>query len=73
MTHHFGLGSGHLPRRADTIARAHGAHLINYTEPHGERRHWFSAPNQGEPHNGRTASAVLAAIEAAGIRPRRAP
>jgi len=49
----FGFDSGHLPARADKIARKYGARLVNFTFPgcscgHGchdecpeNRRHWF--------------------------------
>ena len=73
--HMFGLGAGHLPTNIARIARSHGAELVNYTDPqcrcgHGcdphecpkSRRHWFICNNFGEPHNSRTASAVLRAI-----------
>ena len=71
----FGLGVGHLSRRADKIARRHGAILINYCEPgckcgygcNGEcpacKRHWFTGPNRGEPFNSDMARAVLAWVE----------
>lgn len=65
--HHFGLGSGHLPQKADKIAQKHGACLTNYTEPRGRRRHWFSCDNRGEPCDSETARAVIAALDAAGI------
>lgn len=65
--HCFGLGSGHLPRAADRIAREHGAYLVNYTEPRGEKRHWFSCPNRGFPFDERVAEAVMSALRAAGI------
>lgn len=29
----FGLGRGHLPKKANTIASKHGAALVNYTDP----------------------------------------
>lgn len=76
--HFFGLGTGHLPQTAAAIAKKHGAVLVNYTDPqckcgHGcpagkckaSRRHWFACPNRGQPFDGQTAAAVLAAIEAA--------
>lgn len=65
--HMFGAGPGHLPKRADKIARKHGAYLVNYTEPRGEKRHWFCCPNLGHPFDGATASAVMDALRAAGV------
>jgi len=71
MSEHFFLtGKGHLGKRADKIARKHGATLVNYTDPgcgcgYGctgdcpeNRRHWFACDNLGEPFNGATARAV---------------
>ena len=76
----FGLGAGHLPRRANTIAKRHGAHLVNYCDPgcrcgHGCadncpqcRRHWFAGPNLGAPHDRALADAVLADLAKAGLK-----
>ncbi len=58
----FGLASGHLSARAATAAHELGAELVNYTEPRGERRHWFSAPNLGEPFDAALGRKVLAAL-----------
>lgn len=67
-TFHFGLGQGHLPeRRTQKIARKHGAELVNYTEPRGEKRHWFNAENLGEPFDSRRAREVLGELRSAGI------
>jgi len=65
----FGLGPGHLAARADKIARRHDARLVNYTEPRGEKRHWFVAENLGAPFDGARAAAVLSDLRAAGIIP----
>jgi|SRR3990170_43087 len=70
--HFFALGPGHLPARADKIARKHGARLVNYTEPRGEKRHWFAGPNLGEPHDSTMARAVIADLRAAGVIPQDA-
>ncbi len=79
----FGLGDGWLPKRADKIARKHGALLINYADPgckcgHGCagtcpacKRHWFEGPNRGEPFDRQMGTAVMADIEAAGIKGKR--
>ena len=69
----FGLGTGHLPKKAAKIARKHGATLVNYTDAqdrcgHGcrpytcpaSRRHWFTGPSRGEPFDGALARAVAA-------------
>ena len=66
----FLLGPGHLPRQAHEIARQHDAALVNYTEPRGERRHWFAGQNRGAPFDSRMASRVKADLIAAGILPK---
>ena len=63
----FLLGAGHLSASANRIAKRHGARLINYTEPRGEKRHWFSCKNLGAPFDGATARAVKEDLIAAGI------
>ena len=68
----FGLGPGWLPKRADKIARKHGAYLVNYTDAQcscgygcrpytckRSRRHWFAGPNLGSPFDQQMANAVL--------------
>lgn len=67
--HFFGLHSGHLTARADAIARTvggRGCGHVNYTEPNGERRGWFFAPNLGAPHDEAAARRVWEAIDGAG-------
>jgi len=64
--HFFGLHTGHMNRKADQIAKKHGAWHVNYTEPRGEKRGWFACPNRGNPFDAQVARAVLADIEAAG-------
>ncbi len=63
----FGLGRGHLPASAAGIAQRHGADLVNYTEPRGEKRHWFEAQNLGPPFDEAVRDAVLADLRAAGF------
>ena len=66
-TYNFGLHGGHLSARADKIAQRHGARHINYTDPgSGMRCGWFTKPNQGDPFDRATASAVMQDIVAAG-------
>jgi hypothetical protein len=77
--HLFGLGAGHLPQKANTIAERHGARLCNYTDPGckcgrgclrdcpASRRHWFAGPNRGEPFDGTMANGVMCDLRAAGI------
>jgi len=73
--HLFGQGRGHISRRVQRIARAHGAEAVNYTEPQcicgwgcapgkcrASKRHWFEITNFGEPHNSDRARKVIAAI-----------
>ena len=62
----FGLHSGHLTKRADAIAKRHGAWHVNYTEPRGEKRGWFACHNCGNPFDQATAAAVMADIAAVG-------
>lgn len=75
----FLCGHGHLPRKAASIAKKHGAHLVNYTDPgcscgHGcrdncpnNRRHWFAAENMGAPFDDSRAFAVDTDLKKAGI------
>lgn len=58
----FGLGSGHLPKWMDRIARKHGAQLVNHTGPDGRKTHWFRAENIGKPEDPERANAVLTEI-----------
>lgn len=62
----FGLHNGHLKAVAGKIAKKHGATHVNFTEPTGRKRGWFSGPNRGEPFDSRLASAVMADIDKAG-------
>lgn len=71
----FGLGKGHLGKRAAEIAKRHGAMLVNHIDPGCKcgrgcadncpacKRHWFAAPNRGNPFDQRVRDAVLAALE----------
>jgi len=63
----FLLGQGHLPKKANKIAQKHGAELINYTEPNGNRRHWFAGPNKGNPFDAQLANDVTVDLRQAGI------
>ena len=67
MEYLFRLAPGHLPDRADEIAREHGACLVNYTEPNGHERHWFAGPNRGQPFDRQLADKVNAALSAEGF------
>lgn len=60
--HCFGLYRGHLSRALIKRIEAQfpEVSVINYTEPRGERRGWFACPNQGDPFDRATASAVMA-------------
>lgn len=64
--YHFGLHSGHLIARVDRIAKRHGAWHVNYTEPNGQRRGWFSCQNRGNPFDQAIAKAVMDDIDKAG-------
>ena len=65
--YHFGLANGHLPKKADTIAKKHGAWLVNYTEPDGFKRHWFSCRNYGEPFDSQCSRMVMNELIKKGI------
>ena len=55
----FGLGSGHLSRKVErAVEKQTSAVLINYREPGGRKRHWFSGPNYGAPFDGNLAKQV---------------
>ena len=62
----FGLHHGHLKAKADKIAKRHDAWHINYTEPNGQKRGWFSCRNLGSPFDQAIADAVIADIEKVG-------
>lgn len=65
--HFFLLGRGHLPAKAGKIANFFGATLVNFTEPNGHKRHWFAAPNRGEPFDSLVSTEVRKALAAAGL------
>lgn len=65
--HHFLLGPGFLPARADKIASKHGATLTNYNDPADGKRHWFSCRNRGYPFDRKTEQALRADLVAADI------
>ncbi len=60
---HFLLGPGHLSEKADKIAKRHGATLVNYTEPNGEKRHWFAGVNLGHPFDKQLSAAIRKDLE----------
>jgi hypothetical protein len=73
----FGTGPGHLPRRANAIAKRHGAYVVNFVDascecghgcrPHAckkAKRHWLCCPHLGEVESRRIASAVMADLRA---------
>ena len=78
----FLSGNGYLPAKAAKIAREHGAKLINHCDSgcacgYGcptqhdcprNRRHWFTAPNMGEPFDSELAREVEQALLAAKIK-----
>lgn len=67
----FGPHRGHYPkRRADAIARRHGARYISIKEPDGTRLGWFVAPSMGATRDAKRARRVAAALRAAGLQPR---
>jgi hypothetical protein len=60
-------GSGHLPDQADEIARQYDACLVNYTEPNGEKRHWFVAESWGPDDARKTEAALWDELVEAGL------
>jgi hypothetical protein len=62
----FGVTNGKITkaegRRRDKIARQHGGTFIGPVSiPGNSATGWFAIPNKGEPFNGRTANAIMAA------------
>lgn len=58
----FGLFRGHLTLALIRKIEQAFPHVsvINYTEPRGEKRGWFSGPNHGNPFDREMAAKVLA-------------
>lgn len=58
----FGLYNGHLTARLVKRVEAEypDVAVINYTEPNGHKRGWFSGPNLGAPFDGAMARDVMA-------------
>jgi len=64
----FGFGPGHLPEKANEIAKEYCRRLVNYTDPDtGERHHWFTGPELGFPFDKDMAKRVLKALRNANI------
>lgn len=63
----FGVGLGFLGKKADRIARKHGAWLVNHQDATGVKRHWFETWNRGNPFDRQTAEAVMADLQLAGL------
>lgn len=67
----FGCGTAKvsrtLGRRIDKIASRHGAWFVLACMPDGWR-YWFACPNRGMPFDQWTRNAVMADVEAAGIK-----
>jgi len=63
MPHFFGLGKGKVSakeeKRIQRIAENHDAEFVNFQEPNGEFRYWFSCDNKGEPFDSSTANYVM--------------
>ena len=68
--YHFSTGrgkvSGRLAKRADAVARKHGAYFVAADLPEGPR-YWFSGPNLGHPFDAAMARAVREDLAAAGL------
>jgi hypothetical protein len=78
----FGLRRGWLPKKAESIAKKHGAWLVENTDPQctcgqdcwpGEckrsRYHWFATESKGDQSNLETARKVHDDLTTAGIYP----
>lgn len=59
--HMFGLYRGHLSARLVKAVEKKFPRVAvnNYTDPRGEKRGWFSAPNRGNPFDNQTATEVM--------------
>ena len=73
----FGAGRGHLGSKAATIARQHGAELVNYTDAEckcgrgcspgkcsASKRHWFESQNCGHPIDAHREAKVMGILAA---------
>jgi len=60
--HCFGLYRGHLSAGLVKRVEAKFPHVsvVNFTEPRGDKRGWFSGPNRGDPFDRDMAERVLA-------------
>lgn len=75
----FGCGTGHMSKKAATIAAKHGAILVNHVDTGcscgygctgdcpANKRHWFTAQNQGHPFDKQLSDAVESDLRAAGL------
>lgn len=61
----FGAGPCHLSVAVAVAVNREGAELVNYTEPHGIKRHWFvaGAAMAAPPFAASLARRVRAAVE----------
>jgi hypothetical protein len=77
----FGVGKGHLSKRACYLARRKGAEVVNTIEPqcqcgHGcapfkcnsAKKHWMEANNRGNPFDQRLEQAVMDSIRTSGTK-----
>lgn len=62
--HMFGTYRGHLSvtliKNVEDKFKVDRVSVINFTEPRGEKRGWFSCRNRGEPFDSKTAREVMA-------------
>lgn len=61
----FGTGPGHLSHTILEAAEAAGGTLNNYTDPRGEKSHWFVCPNTHQRDE--VEKRVMAAARAAAV------
>ena len=71
--HFFGLFSGHPKqkwcKRAEKVAKKHGAWVTVFNDPADGYRGWFSCRNRGNPIDDAIADAVLDDLSAKGLWP----
>jgi hypothetical protein len=67
----FGLGPGHLSEAARTAAGKRGAEVVNFTEPDGYERHWYTCDNLGDAYTSRVSYLTLEAVELLGAKAKK--
>ena len=60
--HFFDLGPGHVSDTVKEAAEKAGGSAVNFTEPNGEKRHWYEVPNMDAPFDEMNANKVREAV-----------